>query len=68
MLHEKGINWNDTPTKYKRGTCLYYKHWTEVHTQWGGLAIVPAMGRGALVTDFEMPILTENREYIERHI
>lgn len=47
---EKGINWNDFPISCKRGTCCIKK---EVY------------GRSKWVIDTNIPIFTQNRNYIE---
>ena len=50
---EKGINWNDFPTKYKRGSCCVRK----VNEQ---------TGRSEWVIDNEIPIFKgEGRKYID---
>jgi len=45
MLFQDGINWNDYPTRFKRGGC---SNGTEI--------------------DNEIPIFTQNRNYIEKHL
>ena len=55
MIHDKGINWNDYPVKYKRGTCCI-KTPVEIH---------PDVFRNKWVVDDNIPIFTENREYVE---
>jgi tRNA(His) 5'-end guanylyltransferase len=60
MLHEqKGINWNDFPTRWKRGVCCRrVKDFDEYGNDWGGWVI-----------DYEMPILKgEDRAYIDNLI
>ena len=53
LFSEKGINWNDTPTKYKRGSCCVRVRDEET-------------GRSSWVIDEEMPILKgENRSYVD---
>lgn len=53
LMLEKGINWNDTPTHLKRGSCVVRQE---------------AGGRSSWVVDNEIPIFTQDREYIERHL
>ena len=48
MLMEKGINWNNTPTHFKRGFCV--------------------KGTDGIVWDREIPIFTQDREYLERFV
>lgn len=53
LFSEKGINWNDTPTKYKRGSCCIRVR--DVAT-----------GRSSWIIDEEMPILKgDNRSYVD---
>ena len=53
LMLEKGINWNDFPTKYKRGSCCVRK----VNEQ---------IGRSEWVIDNEIPIFkAEGRKYID---
>ncbi|MBP3708315.1 MAG: tRNA(His) guanylyltransferase Thg1 family protein [Clostridia bacterium] len=61
MLMSKGINWNDTPTRFKRGiACI--KVPTKVTTPNG-----EAM-RNKWTLDYEMPILTQSPEYVTRFL
>lgn len=50
LMLEKGINWNDVPTKFKRGT-----------------AVITRPGFKPDV-DEEMPVITQDRAYVERYI
>jgi tRNA(His) 5'-end guanylyltransferase len=56
MLHEqKGVNWNDYPTRWKRGVACYR---VKDFDEWGGWEV-----------DYEMPILKgDNRSYVENMI
>lgn len=49
LVSEKGINWNDQPTEFKRGTCCI-----KAEDGWK--------------IDKEIPVFTEDRDYIERYI
>lgn len=55
MLYtRKGINWDDTPVKYKRGVACY-KYQDQSINSWA--------------LDFGMPIIKgEDRDYVEKHI
>ena len=60
MLHEqKGINWNNYETRWKRGVCCRrVRDLDEYGNDWGGW-----------VTDYDMPILKgEDRAYIDNSI
>jgi tRNA(His) 5'-end guanylyltransferase len=61
LMLQKGINWNDTPTVYKRG-CACIRQEREIETP-NGIAI-----RNKWVIDTEMPILTQDRNYLERFL
>lgn len=58
LFKEKGINWNDYPTKYRRGSCCVKDTISE------GIAI-----RSSWRIDNEIPIFVEEgRNYIEKLI
>ena len=52
LLTEKGINWNDCPTFFKRGVCV--DKIDDTDNPW--------------LLDLEIPIFTQDREYIEKHL
>lgn len=58
LFQEKGINYNDIPTYQKRGTCIVkedcYMDEIFIRTKW--------------VEDLDIPIFTQEREYIEKYI
>ena len=60
MLDQKGIYWQQLPTKYKRGFCTHIGI-KEVSLQ--GVKATPIQ-----LTDLKIPIFTENREYISRFL
>ena len=52
-LHEeKGINWNDCKTVEKRGSCVIH-------------VFDKSINRSKWIIDEEIPIFTQNRDYIE---
>lgn len=57
LMLEKGVNWNDIPTWQKRGTCvtkqIYIKNDTE---------------RRKWKEDLEIPIFSQDRNYIEQYV
>jgi tRNA(His) guanylyltransferase len=62
MLH-KGVNWDEVPTQYKRGSALYRVRVVSPNpVDPDG----PEVIRSKWVVDHEMPILTKNRDYVER--
>lgn len=63
---QKGINWNDFPTESKRGSCCIKQH---IQTPMDdprnpGQQII--VERKRWVVDHEIPIFTQDREYIEK--
>jgi tRNA(His) guanylyltransferase len=58
LFLQKGINFNDEPTYYKRGLSLYRIN-CEVDTPEGVVI------RKRIVSDEDMPILTKDRNYVE---
>ena len=73
MLYEyRDINWNDYPTRWKRGVACYkvVENFVEIEPSdgWAPDREIPKM-RSYWKTDYEMPILKgEGREYVDRHI
>lgn len=57
LFLEKGINWNDIPTWQKRGACIrkyYYEKNCAQRSEWD--------------VDFETPIFSQDREYVEQYV
>jgi tRNA(His) 5'-end guanylyltransferase len=54
LMELHNVNWNNVDTIFKRG-CACHKHAEE-------------SGNCSWVVDFEMPILTQDRDYVEKHI
>lgn len=65
LFTEKGINWNDFPTDCKRGSCCYKQQVEKVVT-------IPRTGEERLVNrnewfiDKDIPIFTQDRNYVEK--
>lgn len=57
MIHAKGQNWNDLPTRQKRGRCVT----REVYEEKGAT-------RSRWIVDNEIPTFTADREYIDRFL
>jgi tRNA(His) 5'-end guanylyltransferase len=59
MLYAKGVNWNDLPTRHRRGRCVLR-------------TVTPGRDssgvRPAWTVDDEIPIFSQDRAYIERHL
>lgn len=58
LFQEKGVNWNDYPTKYKRGTVIK-KQTIFVEGQNG-----EPVQRSKWIPDYNIPIFTQDREYL----
>ena len=58
LMEEYGVNWNNIKTVYKRG-CCYIKQDTEISE---------CVMRKKWVVDTEIPIFSQDREYIEKYI
>jgi len=54
LMTEKGVNWNDCPVFYKRGVCVEKKANSEGEETW--------------CLDMDIPIFTQDRNYIEKHL
>lgn len=57
LFQEKGINWNDSKTYHKRGTCI---HKIKV--------LNDGVERTGYKIDLEIPIFTQDREYIQKWV
>jgi tRNA(His) 5'-end guanylyltransferase len=62
LMLEKGINWNDYPTHLKRGSCCIKKPFI-INECTEHEAI-----RNKWVIDTEIPIFTQNKDYINKLI
>lgn len=63
LILEKSINWNDLPVPCKRGVCVYYER-KSFPTDNVGIK----MEQSGWMIDENIPIFTQNREYIERFV
>lgn len=57
LFQEKGINFNDLPTSQKRGACVIKEKYDKDGTE-----------RSRWIVDMDIPIFTQDREYIEKFI
>ena len=64
LMSEKGVNWNDTPVKFKRGIAIY-KRPEMIKTEHEGQTI--EVERAKSFIDNEMPILTQDRDFIKKY-
>lgn len=60
LMVEKGINFNDMSVPFKRGVCCYRKDCSDV--------IIEGPNRKQWVIDLNIPIFTQDREFIEKWI
>lgn len=64
LFQEKGINWNDTPTRHKRGACIKKRYYEGVELlPDGNTQYVPSSF--SFEPDTEIPIFSQQRSYIE---
>lgn len=67
MIFQKGINWNNYPTYFKRGLCIVKKPVqcaVEITMSQDGTKEQPVI-RNKFVPDYDIPIFTQQRDYIE---
>ena len=62
---KRGVNWNDLTTYQKRGACAIQKLVTKPSKKSG---IVTSVVRYSWVIDDEIPIFTQDRDYVESRI
>ena len=62
LFSEKAVNFNDMPTAFKRGVCCI-KECVAVNLD-DGLTVE----RSSWVIDYEIPIFTQDREYINKYL
>lgn len=62
LMLDKGINWNNEPTRFKRGSCVVRRD-VEVPAKDGSLVT-----RSKWCVDLDIPIFTQDKGYIESRI
>ena len=65
LMLQKGINFNDMPTEFKRGVCCVKEEYAAVDLSTYSGSIEP-ITRTRWVLDKEPPIFTQDREYVEK--
>ncbi|MGJ0846521.1 tRNA(His) guanylyltransferase Thg1 family protein [Tissierella praeacuta] len=60
LFQEKGINWNDLPAPNKRGVCIIKEQY-ELNNEEKTL-------RARWAVDFNIPVFTQDRDYIEKYV
>lgn len=63
LMIQKGINFNDMPTEFKRGVCCVRNR--QVCEPYGNRMLVSGVGDGQWVLDKEIPIFTRDRNYVD---
>jgi tRNA(His) 5'-end guanylyltransferase len=61
LMLQKGINFNDMPTEFKRGICCIKKDVEELWEE--GISI-----NKKWCIDKEIPIFTQDRDYIQQYV
>lgn len=67
LIFQKGINWNDCPTSQKRGRCIV-KQYTEKTALNPKTNKYEVAVRSAWVVDNEIPIFSQDRNYINQYV
>ena len=57
LFQEKGINFNNLPTYQKRGVCIIKEYYQKDEVQ-----------RSRWIEDKDIPIFTQNRNYVEKFL
>ena len=63
LIAQKGINFNDMPTEFERGVCCIRNR--QVCEPYGNRMLINGINEGQWVLDKEIPIFTQDREYVE---
>ena len=64
LMLQKGINFNDMPIEFKRGVCCIKNR--VICEPYGNRMLVYGVDEGKWVLDKEIPIFTQDRDYVER--
>lgn len=67
LMVQKGINFNDMPTEYKRGVCCYRVPRESVNIDFKTKERTVSV-RNEWQLDFDIPIFTQDRAFIERWV
>lgn len=69
LMLQKGINFNDMPVEFKRGICcIKEEYYPESKPGFEDCVVDVASVRTRWVLDYNIPIFTQDRDYIERFI
>ena len=65
LWSQRGINWNDFPTELKRGSCCIKRQFEETIDDPRNPGQKITVRRNKWIVDHEIPIFTQDREYVE---
>ena len=69
LMTQKGINFNDMPTEFKRGVCcIKEEYYPEPIPGYEDCPVDATSVRTRWALDKEIPIFTQDRDYVERNI
>jgi len=69
LMLQKGINWNNYPIQFKRGVAFYKEKIIKpIETKLENFVIPENVERRVWKVDTEMPILSKDRDYVEKWI
>lgn len=68
LLHQKGVNWNDYPTDFKRGVACYRDLCTEEIPNPTNPSETITVMRNRWKLDTEIPVFTQDRDFVEKHL
>ena len=69
LMVQKGINFNDMPVEFKRGICcIKEEYYPESKPSYEHCEVDAALVRARWVLDYNIPIFTQDRAYIERYV
>ena len=69
LMTQKGINFNDMPTEFKRGVCcIKEEYYPKAAPGCEDCPIDATSVRTRWVLDKEIPIFTQDREYVEKYV
>ena len=66
MCFQKGHNWNDVPTRHKRGRCIVKEQYPVEIVNRDGLT--ETVMRSRWTVDEEIPVFSQDREYINKYL
>jgi tRNA(His) 5'-end guanylyltransferase len=67
LMTQKGINFNDMPTEFKRGVCCYKTAKEDISIDFKTKEETRSI-RNAWIFDFEIPIFSQDRDYVEQWV